>query len=276
MPSYTSGGGFKKSTGVIVGPYMYTGINITYLVDLVGGITPSNSVKVTASDGYSMIYSYDQVMGQITTYNITTGEPESFGDMTMVLAYEEDGVPVSDELGGPLRIAFTRPDSLITDGHFWIKYVKKIEILDAVDEWNFILNGSITDIVDRSTFESCVGCHTRSWRDENDQEWSGIPLWLLVGVVDDDVSSESKHYFNDSVADGGYNVTVIADDGYNKTFNSSLVKRNDNILVVNEINGTVLPVEYYPLRLTGPVLKKSQMVGNIVEMRLDELIPNGD
>ncbi len=69
---------------------------------------------------------------------------------------------------------------------------------------------------------------------------------------------------------------MIADDGYNKTFNSSLVKRNDNILVVNEINGTVLPVEYYPLRLTGPVLKKSRMVGNIIEMRLDELIPNGD
>ena len=270
MPSYTAGGGFKKSTGTIIGPFNYTGVNITYLTDLVGGIAPSESVKVTASDGYSMTYTYDQIMADLETYNGTTGP------ITMVLAYEENGSPVPDEYGGPLRIAFTGPDSPVTDGHFWCKYVIEIEILGGVEEWNLTMVGAIKDTVDRSTFESCVGCHRASWTDSDDQEWSGIPLWLLAGVVDDGKNETAKHYFNDTVADVGYNLSVIAGDGYSKAFNSTFVKRNDGIIVANEMNGTVLSGAYWPLRLTGPDLKKSEMVGNIVEMRIPELMVRGD
>jgi len=186
MPAYTASGGFEKSTGVIVGPYTYTGVNLTYLTDLVGGITPSNSIKITASDGYSMTYTHDQVMGDITIYS--TNEEETDEPLTMVLAYEENGSQIPDEYGGPLRIAFIRSDTPITDGHFWIKYVNKIEILGSVEEWDMTLTGAIVDIMDRSTFESCVGCHSVYWTDDSDRNWRGIPLWLLVGVVDDDVN----------------------------------------------------------------------------------------
>jgi DMSO/TMAO reductase YedYZ molybdopterin-dependent catalytic subunit len=270
MPSYTAGGGFKKSTGTVVGPHNYTGINITYLTDLVGGIASSESVKLTASDGYSMTYTYEQVMGEIATYEGTTGP------MTMVLAYEEDGSPIPDEYGGPLRIAFTGPDSPITDGHFWVKYITTIEILGSVEEWNLTLTGAITDIPDRSTFESCVGCHRASWTDGNSQKWSGIPLWLLVGVVDDAHNETAKHYFNDTVADMGYNVTVIAADTYNKTFNSTFVKRNNELILANEMNGTALPEKYFPLKLVGQDLAKSEMVGNVVEIRIPALMLRGD
>ncbi len=267
MPYHTAGGGFRKSTGTVVGPHNYTGVNITYLADLVGGITPSESVKMTASDGYSMTYTYEQVIGEIATYEGTTGP------MTMVLAYEEDESPISDEYGGPLRVAFVGPDSPITDGHFWVKYITTIEILGSVEEWNLTLTGAITDIPDRSTFESCVGCHRASWTDGNSQEWSGVPLWLLVGVVDDAHNETAKHYFNDTFADIGYNVTVAAADTYNKTFNSTFVKRNNELILANEMNGTVLPEKYFPLKLVGQDLAKSEMVGNVVEMRISELIP---
>ncbi len=270
MPSYTAGGGFKKSSGAIVGPFTYKGVNITYLTGLVGGLTPSNSVKVTASDGYSMTYTYDQIMGDITTYNATTGEPEPDGHVTMVLAYEEGENPIPNEYGGPLRIAFVGPDSPITDGHFWIKWVNKIEILGGVEEWNLTLRGAITEVMDRSTFESGVGCHGASWTDDKNRTWKGMPLWYLVGWVDDAV----KHDFNDTLADKGYNVTVIASDGYSKTFNSTFVKRNDNIILANELNGTALPEKYWPLRLVGPDLKKSEMVRNVVELRIPELMPH--
>ncbi len=272
MPAYTASGGFKKSTGVIVGPYTYTGVNLTYLADLVGGITSSNSVKITASDGYSMTYTYDQVMGDITIYS--TSEEAADEPLTMVLAYEENGSLIPDDYGGPLRVAFIRSDTPITDGHFWIKYVNKIEILGGVEEWDLTLTGAITDITDRSTFESCVGCHGVYWTDDSDRNWRGIPLWLLVGVVDDDVNEESKHYFNDALADKGYNVTVIASDGYSKTFSSAFVKRNDNIILVNELNGTALPVTDWPLKFTGSDLAKNENVKQVVEIQLNDLPPS--
>ncbi len=270
MPSYTAGGGFKKSTGTIVGPFNYTGVNITYLADLVGGITPSESMKITASDGYSMTYTYEQVMGEIATYEGTTGP------LTLVIAYEEDGNPISSDCGGPLRIAFVGSDSPITDGHFWCKYVSKIEIMGGVSEWNLTLTGAITDVPDRSTIESCVGCHRASWTDSSSQEWSGIPLWLLVGVVDDAHNETAKHYFNDTVADMGYNVSVIAGDGYSKKFNSTTVARNDDIILANEMDGAVLSGGKWPLKLVGPALAKSEMVGNVVEIRVPELMMRGD
>jgi DMSO/TMAO reductase YedYZ molybdopterin-dependent catalytic subunit len=272
MPSYTAGGGFKKSTGTVVGPFNYTGVNITYLADLVGGIAPSESMKITASDGYSMIYTYAQVIGEIATYEGTTGP------LTMVLAYEEDGDPISGDYGGPLRVAFVGPDSPITDGHFWVKYVSKIEILGGVEEWNLTLMGATVDIADRSTFESCAAasCHGVSWTDDKSREWRGIPLWRLVGVVDDAHNETAKHYFNDTVADMGYNVSVIAGDGYSKKFNSTIVARNNDIILANERDGAVLSGGKWPLKLVGPTLKKSEMVGNVVEIRIPELMLRGD
>ena len=268
MPSYTAGGGFKKSTGTIVGPFNYTGVNITYLADLVGGIMPSEGMKITASDGYSMTYAYEQVMGEIATYEGTTGP------MTMVLAYEDDGsIP---GYGGPLRVAFVGHDSPITDGHFWCKYVSEIEILGGVSDWNLTLTGAIRAMPDRSTIESCVGCHRTSWTDGSSQEWSGIPLWLLVGVVDDGMNETAKHYFNDTVADIGYNVTVAAGDGYCKTFNSTIVARNDAFILANEMNGTALPEKYFPLKLVGPNLTKREMVGGVAEICIPELMLRGD
>jgi DMSO/TMAO reductase YedYZ molybdopterin-dependent catalytic subunit len=269
MLSYTAGAGFKKSSGAIVGPYTYKSVNVTYLAGLVGGLTPSNSVKVTASDGYAMTYTYNQIMGDLTTYNATTGEPEPDGHVTMVLAYEEGGNPIPNEYGGPLRVAFVGPDSPITDGHFWIKWVNKIEILGGVEEWNLTLRGAITEVMDRSTFESGAGCHGVSWTDSKGRIWKGMPLWLLAGWVDD----ADEHDFNDTLADKGYNVTVIASDGYSKTFNSTFMKRNDNIIVANELNGTALPEKYLPLRLVGHDLKKSEMLRNVVEIRIPELMP---
>lgn len=99
LSSYTASGGFKKSSGAIEGPYTYKGVNITYLAGLVGEFTSSSSVKVTASDGYSMTYTYNQVMGNLTTYIANTSEQEPDGPVTMILAYEESGNPIPNEYG---------------------------------------------------------------------------------------------------------------------------------------------------------------------------------
>jgi len=271
MPSCTADGGYKKSTGTIVGPHTYTGIDIAYLANLVGRIAPSISIKVTASDGYSMTYSYDQIMGDLTTYNGAMGE-EAGGPVTMILAYEENGKSIPYDRGGPLRIAFVGPESPITDGHFWIKQVNKIEILGSAKEWDLTLRGAITEVMDRSTFESGVGCHGVSWTDDKGRTWRGIPLWMLVGCIDDD----EEHDFSDAVADKGYNIALIAGDGYSLTLESTFIKRNADIIVANELNGKILSDKYWPLRLVGPALARNEMIANICEIVIPDFLTTAD
>ena len=51
------------SAGTIAGPSRYQGVTVDYLCDLVGGVNESNSIRVTAKDGYSMSFTYNQLNG---------------------------------------------------------------------------------------------------------------------------------------------------------------------------------------------------------------------
>ena len=275
MPSYENGGAFIRTTGAVVGPHNYTGVNMTYLMDLAGGINSSQSLKVSASDGYSITFTYDQVMGNITTYN-EKGEPIGWSEpITMMLAYAEDGDLLETIYGGPLRITYVGDECdgqyPITDGHFWIKWVTEIGIQSMVEEWNLTLTGAITEVMDRATFESGANCHGISWTDDENRTWSGIPLWLLVGRVDDEIM-HGAGAFNDELCEKGYNVTVISSDNYTITFNSTFVCRNDDFIVANKLNGTQLNVsEYGYLRLVGPALEGHHKLKRVTEIRLTNL-----
>jgi DMSO/TMAO reductase YedYZ molybdopterin-dependent catalytic subunit len=100
------------------------------------------------------------------------------------------------------------------------------------------------------------------WTDDSGQNWVGVPLWLLVGEVDD-ANSHGTGSFNDALADGGYQVDVVGADGFTVTLQSASLKRNGNIIVAYLVNDTELPEKYYPLRLVGSGVAKNQMVGQI-------------
>ena len=87
LESYTANGGFKSSGGLIAAVGEYTGVPILTLCNLVGGITSDQTLTVTASDGYSMVYTYNQVNGEdFTTYDAVTGsEAASTQPMKMVV-----------------------------------------------------------------------------------------------------------------------------------------------------------------------------------------------
>jgi DMSO/TMAO reductase YedYZ molybdopterin-dependent catalytic subunit len=144
-----------------------------------------------------------------------------------------------------------------------------------VQEWTLAANGGITDTIDRATFESCSApqCHGATWTDDKAQDWVGVPLYILVGGVDDDIKHEGPA-FNDALADAGYSVDVIARDGYTVTFDSARVKRNPNIIVAHSVNGNPLDDKYFPLRLVGADLQKNEMTGMITEIKVGvELLP---
>jgi hypothetical protein len=263
--------GIKSSTGEITLPATYRGVSLADLAEMVGGLAPGNGVNLVAKDGYAMTYSEDQVLnGAFIAYDPATGdELKSPPALTAILAYARDGEPISDD-EGPLRVAIVSAEgNQVTDGHWSVKWVTAAELKALVQDWALELTGALSDSVDRASFESCSApqCHGASWTDDQGQVWSGVPLWLLVGSVDDAIQHEGPA-FNDDLAAAGYTITVTASDGYSTEFESAAVARNPDLLVAHWIDGQPLPEKYFPLRLVSSALAKNQLVGMINQIAL--------
>jgi len=268
LPVTTGLGGNKSSAGVITLPANYKGVSLKDLVATQGIILDdSMGVTLTAQDGYSMTFSYDQVMnGNFTAYDPATGSELTTHDpLTAILAYEQDDKPLDPVQDGVLRLqVVSAKNNQVVDGHWTEKWVTKVEIKSVGQTWKLKLHGALMQPVDRASFQSCASpsCHGTSWKDENGQNWVGVPLWLLVGQVDDS-NSHGTDAYNDALADAGYKVDVVSTDGTTVTLDSVSIKRNGNILVAYLVNDAELPEKYYPLRLVGSDLKTDQMVGKI-------------
>jgi DMSO/TMAO reductase YedYZ molybdopterin-dependent catalytic subunit len=265
--------GVKSSTGKITLPSPYKGVSIQDLVALVDGFGPGTGVSLEAKDGYAMTFSYDQIVnGDFIVYDPGTGdELKSFdGTLTAAVVYERDGEPIPGEEEGPLRLAILSPEgNQVTDGHWSVKWVRRIIVKLATADWVLSLEGAISEEMDRATFESgaAPGCHGASWTDEGGQEWVGIPLWRLLGRVDDEVKHEGPAY-SDELAKAGYTVDVVATDGYTVTLDNKRADRNDELIVAYMVDGNPLPEKYFPLRLVGGDLQKDEMVGAVAQIVL--------
>jgi len=128
MPSYTGHGGFFTTVGIVNGPFKCKGIPLEELCDLVGGIDESNTVWVSAPDGYMMVFDYDQIKGDFNTFNPENLREVPHGKLTMILEYEQDGEILPENDGRPYRIAIVGKEELLTEGSYWVKWVDKIEI----------------------------------------------------------------------------------------------------------------------------------------------------
>jgi len=148
----------------------------------------------------------------------------------------------------------------------------------AAADWTLQLVGAKEVSVSKDYFEeglACVSSHRVSWVDEDGNEWGGIPLWLLVAMVDDDPDTGPYHFnFNDELAAQGYEVNVIAGDGWKATLDSAAIARNDGYIVANTLNGKPLPLKTeagkgcWPLHLKGSAVFGGQQVGNIARIEL--------
>ncbi len=146
-------------------------------------------------------------------------------------------------------------------------------------DWTLALSGARDQAVTKTYFEQGLACpssgHMVNWTDTDGAEWSGVPLWLLVAMVDDNPDVGSDHFnFNDTLAAQGYSVKVTAGDGYNTTLASADIARNNGYIVANKLNGTDLPLLTpggklsWPLHLKGSSVFGGQQVGNITSIEL--------
>jgi DMSO/TMAO reductase YedYZ molybdopterin-dependent catalytic subunit len=264
--------GIKSSTGKITPPIVVKGVALKDLAELIGGMDETAGFNVVAEDGYSITFSFDQIQnGSFIAYDPATGaELKNPVELTAILAYELDGKPLDSKQDGTLRLAIISPElNQVTDGHWSVKWVNKLEVKSLGAEWVLQLDGGFSKPTDRASIESCGApqCHAATWTDDKAQQWVGVPLWLFVGSVDDEIEHEGPA-FNDALADAGYTVDVIASDGYTVTFESARIKRNDNIIVAYKVNENQLPDEYFPLRLVGTDLQQNEMVGLITQIKV--------
>jgi DMSO/TMAO reductase YedYZ molybdopterin-dependent catalytic subunit len=278
------------------------GTSIRDLCDLVGGVTEGGEVKLVASDGFKATINYTNLytpldrQGEaiVAWWNERQGYAPAYSDGPRLFYNTPDGIFGADDM----RVCLAED--------YWHYYssggiqypsaagvsnrnIATIEIYQAPrEDWNLVLKGAIDATITRSFFESGKACamagHDATWTDGEGNVWSGMPLWLLCGWVDDANSHDAgTDPFNDALADAGYDVTVIdygpdgtkgTDDDFSATFNSSFVKRNNNIIVADEINGVPLSKDGdkapWPLKLVGTALTSNkQRVGSIDEIVLD-------
>ena len=156
----------------------------------------------------------------------------------------------------------------------------------APTDWTLQLSGAKNVSVSKANFEAGLACassgHQVFWTDTKDTDdtsdddvWGGVPLWLLVAMVDDDPDVGSEHYnFNDDLAAENYEIKVIAGDGWSTILDSAAIARSDGYIIANTLNGEPLPLktesdkDCWPLQLKGSAISGGQQVGNIARIEL--------
>jgi hypothetical protein len=131
LESFSGNGGYIKNTLLPTvstsGPFTYTGVNITLLLDQVPNLPSPYSIRVTSIDNYSIPYNWSQIQGNVPIYN-KTGNITGSSGVTMLLAYKEQGNYINDTSVGPLRIVYV-DDGAFTPSELWTKMVRTITII---------------------------------------------------------------------------------------------------------------------------------------------------
>lgn len=274
LPAVEGQAGIKSSTGKITPPTSFKGVRLIDLIDQVGGMGADMGVEIEAEDGYIMTFSGDQVRnGKFIAYDPATGDELKNADpLTVVIAYQMDGQPLDAQRDGKLRLVImSDKNNQVTDGHWSIKWVRRVTLKSMAEDWVLELQGAIDDPIDRGSYESCSasGCHGSTWTDTKAQEWSGTPLWIVVGRVDDEFKHGSDvQPYNRELAEAGYTIEVVAADGYSVTFDSQRINEDNAIILANKVNGNMLAEGDSPLRLVGPTLTGKESIGAVVKIIL--------
>ncbi len=121
-------GSYINKVGKITGPNTYTGMTVSVLLESIPSLPSNYTFRAIASDGYARNFSSDELNGYVTVFN-ETGAELGTGIITMIVAYEENGVFLNETTKGPLRIAFIDDEPSITNSGLWLSSLVKIEII---------------------------------------------------------------------------------------------------------------------------------------------------
>jgi len=128
LGTITGQGSYINKNGKITGPNNYTGVSMSVLLNSIPMLPENYTFHAIASDGYSRNYSIDEVNGHVLIYN-ETGEEIGTENLTMIIAYKENGILLNETTKGPLRIAFIGIQPAITNSRIWLGLLTTIELI---------------------------------------------------------------------------------------------------------------------------------------------------
>lgn len=135
MDSTTGDGGMKTRAG-IRGPWTFTGVRLSTLIqNLPAPIGGNISVTVTdsadpdnASDDYSRTFDSQMLRGNITVYDASGNVTTDTAAPVPILAYRRGGEAL-DEDNKPLRVAFVvQEGDVYTSSRDWVSSVDLVDI----------------------------------------------------------------------------------------------------------------------------------------------------
>lgn len=129
LPATVGSGATKNKSGVISGPDTYVGVSLIDLIESAGGMTSTQSVVITAADGFAKTLTYEQIYQG--TFNIMDkdGNPATATiQPVVVLIYMKAGAKL-DEKSGPVQSAILTAPEQVSEVSVWVQQVVKIEII---------------------------------------------------------------------------------------------------------------------------------------------------
>jgi hypothetical protein len=238
---------------------------------------PGDTLKISASDGYSQEFCY---------YNVYPPDHWFKYQGVFGIAYKINGQAVPDWTDGPMSVMlpddnkYSQDDCNATSapgqGHFrnpsggarFIRNTAKIEIIsNNVEEWEVELSGTLSEEFSKTDYEILEGYYQASYTNNTGATWIGVPLWRIIGRIDDG-TPRGEAAFNESKSNSGYEVWITAGDDYSKNITSSLISKNDKIILASQMNSAELPEKNRPVWVVGEGLKTSQMVFNVIKIEI--------
>jgi hypothetical protein len=144
----------------------------------------------------------------------------------------------------------------------------KIEIItNNEDDWKVELSGVLTEQFSKTDFEILEAYYQSSYENSTGATWTGVPLWRIIGRIDDD-TPRGETAFNESKSNSGYDIWITAGDDYSKNITSTLISKNDKIILASQLNSAELPEKNRPVWVVGEGLKTSQMVFNVIKIEI--------
>ena len=266
------------------------GTAIHDLCTLVGGMQEGEELRMTATDGYVVELMYENIY----IPNKKQG--------TAILAWQtkKEGF-VPEYTGGP-ALFFLADDHVFgnqdmkecTDPGYWrhywcsgtaypsaaglaIRNVKKLEIYPRPEaDWELNLSGYFTSSISKKEFEQGIACGTRAqghlatYTDCDGHVWSGMPLYRLVGWVDDacqhDENLVDNKAYNTTLAENNaYTVILRNRNGNTVSFTASEIMKSMDYIVVNQADTHTFEAEgdIWPLALRGESVPTDKKIDGI-------------
>ncbi|UUX93172.1 hypothetical protein [Methanoplanus endosymbiosus] len=271
------------------------GTAISDICSLVGGMSPGDELRLTADDGYVVNLMYE---------NIYEPKPRQG---TAILAWWSEKQGFAPEFRGAPALFFLADDTVFGNvdmqecmkRSYWrfyscsgteypsaagmaVRNVNKAEIYPATEkDWTFDLDGFFDVEITRPGFEMGISCgeraknHKMSYTDDEGHEWTGMPLYLFAGYVDDACSHDENKVDNKA-----YNLTLAESDAYTVVvegitgdkaeFSSSEIMWDTGYIIANEVDGHKFDEsgDFWPVTLIGEKVGDEREVFGITGISL--------